>query len=133
MNIKIKEVNILNIMSSLSLEDSVREWVRMDNEIKERYEELKKMREKRNVVMSCLSEHLERKNMKHAMIEINNGFLKLHKVKVQTPLTYRFIQQVLESYIEENGSLDIKQIMDYIKENREFKYIEDIKRTYKNK
>ncbi len=120
-------------MSSLSLEDSVREWVRMDNEIKERYEELKKMREKRNVVMSCLSEHLERKNMKHAMIEINNGFLKLHKVKVQTPLTYRFIQQVLESYIEENGSLDIKQIMDYIKENREFKYIEDIKRTYKNK
>lgn len=120
-------------MTSLSLEDSVREWVRIDNQIKEKNDELKQMREKRSNVMNCLSEHLERKNMKHATIEINNGFLKLHKVKVQTPLTYKFIQQTLQSYIEEHGRLDVDEIMEYIKEHREFKYIEDIRRTYKNK
>lgn len=114
-----------------SLEESVRRWVRLDNEIREKNEEMKQLREQRTEMMVSLHNHLEERNMKHATIEINNGTLKLHQVKLQTPITYKFLHQVLESYIQEGRPMDADEMLQYIKQAREYKYVNDIRRTYK--
>ena len=49
-------------------------------------------------------------------------------VKVCNPLTFKFITDCLNEII--NDPEKVKQIINYLKEKRESKYVEEIKRFY---
>ena len=61
-------------------------------------------------------------------VKITDGKLKFTTVKVQPPLTFKFIQLCLSEIITEEEK--VNYIINYIKEKRETKYVEEIKRFY---
>lgn len=112
----------------MSFESNIKEWVTLDNEIRQRNEALKELRERRNLLTSNIYEHVKTNNLGNAVIQISDGKLRFQNVKVTKPLTLKFIQECLSDCIDSED--DVKAIMGVIKSKREANYVDDIKRYY---
>lgn len=110
----------------MSFEESIKSWVSIDNKIKEYNDELRELRQKRNSLSEHVYEHVNSNNLNHATVEISDGKLKFQSVKVTQPITIKFIKKCLEDCI--SNEEQVEKIMEYIKDTRETKYIDDIKR-----
>ena len=108
--------------------ESIREWVSIDNKIKKYQDEVKKERVIRNALTASILEQAAESNMEHTVIEITDGKLKFQNTRVTAPLTFKFLEECLNEYI--NGEEQVKQIIKYIKSKRDVKYVSDIKRSY---
>ena len=102
-------------------EQSIIEWVKIDNNIKLLNEEIKQQRLKRKYLAKNISETLENK-----IIKINNETIKRIEHKYTPPLTIGYVESCLKKLIKDENSVDI--IMGYIKDNRPYKTEYDIKR-----
>tara|TARA_B100001093_G_C26617956_1_gene923239 strand:- start:396 stop:737 length:342 start_codon:yes stop_codon:yes gene_type:complete len=112
----------------MSFENNIKEWVIIDNEIKKLNELLNlKLEKKRNILKNIL-EYKDRKNLDNTTIKISDGTLKLNKIKQYKPITYKFLKDCLVDLIEDVKELE--NIFNHIKNKREYKIVEDIKRIY---
>ena len=107
---------------------SIQAWVAVDNQIKKCQEEIKRQRTIRNELAESILTQVETSNMKHRDIKITDGRLRFQETRVVAPLTFRFLEKCLNECIPEEQH--VKQIIKYIKNKREVKYVPDIKRTY---
>ena len=112
----------------MSFEDNIRKWVMVDNQIKKLNEEAKELRGQRNELLKTINTEVEERNLKHSTIKISDGELKFNSLRVVQPLTLRFVKECLEECIQ--GEENVAKIMDYIKDRREIKYVDEIKRSY---
>lgn len=112
----------------MSFEDSIKAWVSIDSKIKEYNEELRDLRQQRSDITQRVYDHVNDNNLNHATVQISDGKLKFQSVKVTQPITLKFIKQCLHNCIPNEEH--VNSIMDHIKESRESKYVEDIKRYY---
>ena len=112
----------------MSFENNIKTWITYDNEIKELNNKLKKLREQKNNLTNDIFNYANEKNIINKNIKINDGNLRFTTVKVTSPLTFKFITNCLSEII--NNPEQVKQIIDYLKEKRENKYVEEIKRFY---
>ena len=112
----------------MDLATRIQEWVAIDNRIKRMNEDIKRDREERQVVGHNILSMAEASNMKHAVVQITDGKLKFQDTRVTAPLTFRFLAVCLEDCIGDTAQ--VKQIIDYIKQKREVRYVPEIKRTY---
>jgi hypothetical protein len=113
----------------MSFEDNIKEWVSLDNEIKNLNEKIKSLRDNKSILSNELITHANDNNLTHKLIEITDGNLKFNDRKETSPLTFKFIKQCLTDCIVNEDSVD--KIINYIKEKREIKYVSEIKRSYK--
>jgi carboxypeptidase C (cathepsin A) len=112
----------------MSFEDSIKEWVSIDSKIRQHNEELREMRRRRTDLTQSVYNHVNDNNLNHATIQISDGKLKFQSVKVTQPITLKFIKKCLHDCIQNEEH--VNTIMEHIKESRESKYIDDIKRFY---
>ena len=113
----------------MSFEDAIKNWVATDNEIKQRTAELKNLRTARNQYQEYILDHVTENNIAHKTVQISDGNLRFHNCKVTAPLTFRFITQCLNDCISDENQ--VKQLITYIKQRREIKYVPEVKRSYK--
>jgi hypothetical protein len=113
---------------STSFEDNIKAWVQLDDKIKKHNEVLKELRQRKTELQEKIHVYVEEKNLGHATVQISDGKLKFHKSKVTQPLTLKYIQECLEKCISNEN--DVTKIMSIIKNNRENKFVNDIKRTF---
>ena len=113
----------------MSFEDNIKKWVSYDNEIKQINEKLKQLREKKNNLSLDIFNYVNENNINDSVVKINDGKLKFTNVKVMQPLTYKFIEESLLEII--NDKDNVKQIINYLKQKRDGKYVEEIKRFYR--
>ena len=106
--------------------DKIKEWVQLDNRVKQLNDEIKKMRSTRNVLSNSIIEYANDNNLEHAVIQISDGKLKFQNTRIPQALTLKFIKQCLEEYYGKN----VDDVITFIKEKREIKYSNDIKRFY---
>ena len=64
----------------------------------------------------------------NAVVSISDGKLKFVNTKQTSPLTLKFVEECLAKCIKSEDQ--VNQIMTYIKDSREVKYVPDIKRYY---
>ena len=114
----------------MSFEEDIQNWVVIDNNVKELNERLKELRNNKNELSEKLLEYASDNNLTHKIIEITDGNLKFQTRKQPSALTFTFIEKCLSDCISNEDH--VKQILHYIKEKRESKYINELKRTYKN-
>jgi predicted transcriptional regulator len=114
----------------MEFENNIQEWVSFDNKIKEYNIEVKKLREQKNSLTERIMEHVENNNMNHNIVNITDGQLRFQTTKVTPPLTFSFITECLNNCISDEEQ--VKQLILYFKENRKYKYVSDVKRTYSN-
>jgi hypothetical protein len=114
----------------MNFEEDIQNWVTIDNKMKEHSAEVKRLREKKSILTDKIIEHVENNNMNHTVVNITDGNLRFQTNKITPPLTFSFITKCLNECIEDGEQ--VKQLIQYFKEKRTYKYVSDVKRTYTN-
>ena len=112
----------------MTLEDYIKQWVVTDNQMKLYQEKIRELRDNRSLLGDNILAFAEQNNLENATIQISDGKLRFHTVKVTAPLTFRFVKQCLDECL--SNPKDVTQIIDYIKKKRDVQYKKDIKRSY---
>lgn len=105
---------------------NIKEWVLLDNQLKEYSEKCKIIREKKKDVMQSLYSQADSNNLLDTTIAISDGQLKFHRIKQQQSLTLNYIEECLHDCISNEST--VENIMLHIKQSREVVFREDIKR-----
>lgn len=113
---------------SQSFEDSIKTWVRLDNQHKQLNDELKALREQKSAVMNNINYFVETQQLSNATVNISDGQLRFVKSNSTQGLTLRFVEQCLLEII--GCPQKTHTIMNYIKSKRETKTTPDIRRVY---
>lgn len=111
----------------MSFEEQICEWVSTDNKIKKLNEQIREERSKRNALGENILSIATESNLQNSIIQITDGKLKFQNTRSTAPLTYKFIKECLTSCLEEDAAA---QIMQFIKEKREIRYSQEVKRYY---
>ncbi len=112
----------------MPFEENIKKWVSLDNQIKHVNEKLKELRNEKLETEGAIHHYLDMNNIDNPTIEITDGKLKFGTNKIQSPLTYKYIEQCLLKIIPKQDH--VETIITYIKNNRDFKVEKNIKRTY---
>ncbi len=112
----------------MSLEENIKKWVSIDNQLKTLTEKTREVRELKNNTEQVILDYVETKKMNNATINISDGKLRFVSTKQTAPLTLKYVEECLSNCIKNEEQ--VVTIMNYIKESREIKYVPDIKRTY---
>ena len=100
-------------------EQEIEDWINLDNEIKRLTENINKLKERK------LKYH--NKIISYAKYNTSTK-IKYITSNVFQPLTFTYIDKCLGEIIKKDDQ--VKQIINYIKQKREIKVIEDIKIIY---
>ena len=112
----------------MSFEESIKYWVAIDNQLKTLNEKTKELREKKNTTEESIITYIKTNKLINSVVNISDGKLKFVTAKQTSPLSLKFVEECLTKCIKSEEQ--VKQIMHFIKESRESKYVSDIKRYY---
>lgn len=113
-----------------TFEAQIQQWVILDNQLKALNEQTKEIREKKNALAEKITSHAENNNLSKATIQISDGKLRFASTNVLAPLTFKHLEKSLGSIIK--NELQVKKIVEYVKNNRETRVVQEIKRVYNN-
>jgi hypothetical protein len=116
----------------MAFEQNIKKWVSLDNQIKALSEQVKALREEKSAVNDSINLHIETNHLEKATIQISDGKLRYVTSKSQSPISLKYLESCLNDCIANNPA-KVKEIMDYIKENREVKETTELKRYYNKK
>lgn len=112
----------------MSFVDNIKKWVAIDDEIKTINASLREKRDQRNRLLSSIIQHKTDNGLEGKPIKYNNQILKFTVTRQYQTITYDFLKTCLSDLIEDDEQVEV--MMKYIKEKRDFKNVEDIKRFY---
>ncbi len=117
-------------MSSTGFENQVKQWVQLDNQLRELNERTRELREKRNVLERNITTHASSNNLSNSTIQIGDGKLKFVNTKIPEPLTFKYLEKTLGEIIKNESQVQL--IIEHIKQKRTVKVIPEIKRFSNN-
>ena len=112
----------------MSIEEKVKRWVVLDNNSRKYYDEIKKMREEKNILCTDLVNYFEEKNVKFPNINISDGKLNLAQTNVANPITLKFIEKCFNEYFDDENQAN--ELLDFIKSKRNYNKSIYIRRVY---
>lgn len=111
----------------MNFEESIQKWVSCDNQIKILNDKMKELRDRRSDLGDTISSYVENNNLKNASVQISDGKLRFVNTRVQEPLTFKYLEKSLSEVIK--NETQVKQIIEYLKQNRGSKLVQEIKRV----
>jgi hypothetical protein len=117
-------------MSNNSFENQIKQWVQLDNQIKEINDQVKNLREKRNILEKNITTYAYSNNLSNSTIQTGNSKLKFVNTRVPEPLTFKYLEKSLSEIIKNENQ--VKAILEHIKQKREIKVVPEIKRFSNN-
>jgi len=114
----------------MSFEQQIQQWVSIDNQILILNEKLRELREKKHDLSENINSYVDKNNLTNATVQISDGKLKFVSSRVATPLTFKYLEKSLGEIIKNQGQ--VSQILNYLKEKREIKFVPEIKRITNN-
>jgi len=113
-----------------TFETQIQQWVVLDNQLKALNDQVKEIRDKKSMLSQKITSQAEHKNLTKATIQISDGKLKFASTKVVAPLTFKHLEKSLSTIIKNESQ--VKNIIEYVKNNRETKVVQEIKRFSSN-
>jgi len=114
----------------MSFEQNIQQWVSVDNQLKTLNDKMKVLRDTRNTLSGNITTYAEKNNLTNSTVNISDGKLKFINTKVQTPLTFKFLEKTLGEVIR--NEVQAKIIVDQLKDKRDIKIVPEIKRFSNN-
>jgi hypothetical protein len=114
----------------MSFEEKIQQWVMLDNQQKILNEKIREIRDKKSDLGETIQDYVENNSLSNAVVQISDGKLKFVKTKVASPLTFKYLEKSLGEIIKNDRQ--VQQIMQYLKEKRDYKVIQEIKRFSSN-
>jgi len=109
-----------------TFKNNIKQWVMLDNQLRECNEKSKMIREEKNNLMQLLYSQADTNNLLETTIAISDGRLRFQKVKIRQALTLNYIEECLHDCISNEDT--VESIMTHIRDSREDVFREDIKR-----
>lgn len=94
----------------------IREWVKMDNEIKTLQSELSKRKSEKKRISNDLIDVMRKNDIE--MFDIKNGQLLYSKKNVKKPISQKTLLQLLTKYYN-NDELKANEVSSFLLDNRE--------------
>ena len=114
----------------MSFENQIAQWVSIDNQLKIANEQIKTIRDKRNTLSENITKYAANNNLSNATVQISDGRLKFANTRVPEPLTFKYLERALGEVIKNESQVSL--IMKHLKEKRNIKTIQEIKRFSNN-
>ena len=116
--------NIENI-NKADLIALVKEWKQIDDEIKSIQKEVKKRRDRKKLLSDKLIKIMRTNEIDS--FDINNGKLLYTQSKLKESINRPYLLGIISKYFEDDETVDIGGVADYILENRAIKLKEGIR------
>ena len=107
------------------LVNSVKEWIKADNEIKLLQAEIKKRRIQKNKLSETLVDVM--KNNEIDCFDLSEGKIMYTSNKVRAPLSKKYLLESLANYFGDNPNIDSGDVAEFVLDNREIKIKEGIR------
>ena len=114
----------------MNLDQQIKDWMQLDNQLKLLNEKVKELRDKKNTVHNRIIDYASKNDLLHSNIKIGDGRLKFTNTNIANPLTFKYLEKCLGEVIR--NEKQVTQIMDYVKSKREIKSVYEIKRYSNN-
>jgi DNA-binding Xre family transcriptional regulator len=114
----------------MNFEQTIQEWVLLDDQIKIYYKKVKELRDKRDNIEGKLTQYALINNLTNSTIKTSDGKVKFVNTKTTSPLTFKYLEKSLGEIIK--NSEQVTAILNHIKNNREHKVEHELKRYYNN-
>ena len=119
----------LQVISRETLTNKIKRWVQLDTQLKVINERTKLMRDERGRLSGEICMDLNSAGISKQKIIFPDGDLKVYEKKDYSPLTFGFLEQHLGTIMSDPQQ--VSYVIDYLKQKREIKCSNDLKRTYK--
>jgi hypothetical protein len=110
----------------MSFESNIQKWVMLDNQIKVYNDKIKQLRDEKNALSTELIQQADKNGNKNSTIQITDGRLRFTNTRVTEQLSFRYIDETLTKIIPNSESRE--KIITCLKENRESKFVPELKR-----
>jgi hypothetical protein len=114
----------------MSFENQIQQWVQLDNQIKQLNQQIREIRDKRDVLEQNIVNYASSNNLSNSTVKISDGRLRFTNTKVPEPLTFKYLEKTLSGVIKNESQINV--IMEHIKQKRSVKIIPEIKRFSDN-
>jgi hypothetical protein len=130
MNLNILNMNII-IMSNFNFDETMAQWVHVDNRIKQLRDQMDELKEEKNEISDKLNDYVESNSVEKKSINVNlkDSQIKFITTKVPQTLTFKYLEKCLNDIVTDSDQ--VEQIIEYIKSNRTINEVNEIKRIYK--
>ena len=106
------------------MENYVQEWVELDNKHRYILKQLELIKNKKSEISNYLANSPEFNSA-----ETGDSILSVKQFKSAQPLTFKYLENCLNNIISD--SVQVENIINYIKSKRTFKLTNNIKRVFK--
>ena len=113
-------------MDKQKLLDTIRDWIKADEELKVLQNAQKEIKQKKKLLTNNLLEIMKTNEID--CFDINNGKLLYHKSKTRGGLNKKLLLDSLGKYFEDREDIDVSILSKFILDSREIKESENIKR-----
>ena len=103
----------------------IKEWKQIDDEIKSIQKEFKKRRDRKKLLSDKLIKIMRTNEIDS--FDINNGKLLYTQSKLKESINRPYLLGIISKYFEDDETVDIGGVADYILENRAIKLKEGIR------
>lgn len=114
----------------MSFEEKLNLWINLDNKIKVMNENIKQLKEQRDTLENEITLFSKENNLVNSFIKINDNKVKIINTKISEPITFKYLEKSLADII--NNQEQIQLIIQHLKDNRQNKIIQEIKRYNNN-
>lgn len=116
----------------MSLENNIKEWVKLDTQQSELNNKLKIIRDQKNNYSSQILNFFDEKQISNPTINITGGKINLIDQKTTNPLTYKFLNDCFKEFFKDkkNGDELSDELLSFIKDKRIYSSCKNLKRMY---
>ena len=97
--------------------DDIKLWVENDNKINLLNQKMKDLRDEKTSLHNKIISYMQSNNLDNTIINITGGKIKLSDQMVSTPLTYKYLEESLKIYFDQDHKKE-EDIINYLKKNR---------------
>jgi hypothetical protein len=110
---------------------SVQQWVAIDSQLKIINEKTKSIRNRKTELLREITDYVKNNELQNTRVEISDGDLRFYEKKEYSPLTYTYLETCLGEIIPDKKQ--VEYIMMYLKDHRQIKTSQDIRRNYRDR
>ena len=111
-------------------EQNLRKWAITDNKIRTSNTELKDLRKQRETLSSSICTFMKTNGMENKKISTGDSIITFCEKKETSSLTFGYVEKCLGEIIADKDN--VAYIIKYLKENREVKKSNDLRRVFHN-
>ena len=112
------------------LQEQVKSWVTMDNNIRDMTDRIRSIKDDKSDVQGQITDYIKDHSMENSIIRTSDSDIRFTVTRTAAPLTFRHLHTCLTELIGDEEK--VQRMISYIKEKRVIKQNMDMKRTFRD-